>query len=373
MQVKLLNEKFIHVTHYIIKIKTLRGIMNNPTLTSFSNQVYPGLSNMNPPVTSKEVKEMFSKEFVTAMREICEENFENMEKYASEPSRLGKGIYYGNQYYHALKATGQIKRLQFLVDQGAFYHGWTSPKKFTHTLNSSSPSGKVINHCVIKTNVSASEALKALREGPTLLGCGEAIGIAQYMALEKVLGSKKFNVLFSSSSPTPLITSGRSLDALRKVTPLKNIKDTEVGNANFIIGLPKCYQAKHINGEAQAYNVVCCSAKPTFLGLGLDPKGEGVGLKEITRRLLDEYNQVPETMELFDTALAERIKSTYASEALMLSACLKNHTFTMDEFTRMNGGQVYNRSMKADAYKLAQLINGSEEEGLTLMASWVKT
>ena len=46
-------------------------------------------------------------------------------------------------------------------------------------------------------------ALKAIRAGISLIGCGEVCQIAQYATLEEVLGTSKFDALFAADSPTP--------------------------------------------------------------------------------------------------------------------------------------------------------------------------
>lgn len=327
------------------------------------------MSAVNP-----SIKDLYVKEFVGAMQGICEENFHNMQNY-QKPNQLAKGIYYGNQYFHALKDTGQMPRLNFFLERNAFYHGWASPKMFDQLGNPKSPTGKAVNSWIIKAGISASVALKVLREGPTMLSCGEVLGIADYMALQKVLGDKKFDILFSSPSPMALtiMNSLPTKQSLRTLRPINKLEEIDIGESGYIMGVPQLYQAKHINGEAQAFNILCSGnqEKQRVLAFGVDPKqGRGVTVKRMVKVLLEEQNKTPETMELYTNELSQKILATYQPQALLQCEKLKNMTLTMDQFKAHGGGKFLAKRVTMDYSKLSLLFEKAPEEGLKYMKIW---
>ena len=318
-------------------------------------------------------RELYVKEYLKNMHEICDKNFTNIRSH--DKNKLVTGIFYANEYYHALKETKCTARLEFLIKRDAFYNGWANPKMFNQLINNTSPSGKAINSWVKKAEISPSIALQALKEGPTLVGCGEVLGISEYLALQKNLGEKKFDFLFSSDSPFAMnICPNQPIEkTLRIMRPFQKPEDLEIGDSAYILGVPELYQSKHMNGEAQAYNVLCCEnqEKPRFLAFGIDPKqGRGVTAKKITNILLEELNKVPETMELFTQELAGRILATYSPQALLQNESLRNFRLTKEQFTAMGGGRIFNQRLSMDYDKLSLLVEKSPEEGLKLMKIW---
>ena len=83
--------------------------------------------------------------------------------------------------------------------------GGSIPKHFQLVSDRDSPSGKKVAGFVLKEGVLPNDALHAIEDGLSLFGCAEVCQIAQYAAIEDVLGTSKFNALFAADSSTPLM------------------------------------------------------------------------------------------------------------------------------------------------------------------------
>lgn len=64
----------------------------------------------------------------------------------------------------------------------------------------------------LKEGKSASEAIEAMLQGPSILDCGNAIVLAYYKALLDVIGSQKFDALFSDDLFWKLVISQTTLE-----------------------------------------------------------------------------------------------------------------------------------------------------------------
>lgn len=306
---------------------------------------------------------------VTKMGELVSNNWDHI--HSEEISDLGHGIFYPNSYFERLKAKGQTRRLEWLRERGHFYHGFAPKSHFTHLSSATSPTKKEFMGYQLKPGKLPSESLKALRTGLTLLGCGEACQLAQYEALNEILGDDKFNALFAADSSTPLSMGYNS--PCNPLTCLMTIEDRPVVAKKLQPGMivhihnTIFYSSKHINGEAQGSNVIYIG-DGKFLGLGHNP--QGITLQEIKRDLIREYNKPND----LDTAVvteqvAQKILSSYTQEYLQFRQELKHHTIQSFEANDI-GGTFAPRIVDLDYEKVHRLYTASIKEARQLFSTW---
>jgi hypothetical protein len=155
-------------------------------------------------LSEKNVRKRLNKIACERLQEICAENKHRLEKCDGDVQLLSKGIYYPHEYYNALKRTNHLEQIETLKKTDSFYHGYLSSEHFSIDVSL----GPMMENCcgsfLLRENVRPSEALKAVREGPSLILCGVICQIARLLAVQEILGTEKFDILFASNSSTPL-------------------------------------------------------------------------------------------------------------------------------------------------------------------------
>ena len=305
---------------------------------------------------------------IEVIKRIAKENEENKGNYKEKLSSLSKGIHYPVEYYNALKTHKQTTVINFRKTRDHFFHGSLSNKHFSKDDDANSPSGKGICTFKIEEKVMPNEALNAIFNNPSLLGCGEACQIAQYFAVQEMLGASKFNALFSKDSETPLQIGGQSTNPcgkLRKYLMIKNVeqspKQIQAGDHVFVSNDQR-YLDKHVLGECQGFNLICIEGstdEPKFTGLGIPAKG--VTLKEMNEILIDGFNSDQRNLEF----LTEKTKKAFQKK-INSSAVCKDLKTTEEEFYRNGGGQVTIVS-EIDAKFLKQLSENNIKKGKELL------
>ncbi len=289
------------------------------------------------------LKERFVNKVVEVVKRIVADNEMRTQNHPENFRLLKKGCFYPNDYFKILSQDPLRKDWSdFLVDQGSFFHGHASFSHFKLKQQAASSTGFQGNCFILKKGITASEGLQAIREGLSLIGCGETCQIAYYEALKCELGEAKFNAIFAADSETPLTISwdsyGNPLLPLLFATesPQRFDKGQIVyfNNTDY-------YPCKHVNGEASGFYTICCDPTPgqeTFTTLGLSSKGSKP--VEINQKMADEFNAKPIGTEFMTQEVAARQLKTFPLGKIAQIQQLKDYQIDCAEFSATRGGQM---------------------------------
>jgi hypothetical protein len=328
------------------------------------------------PLSVGEVRERLTLKAVAIVGEIVRDSAQRTEGYGKNIKLLNAGVFYGNWYFKVLKATNQKARFDFFMKKGSFYHGYASPKHFNMTPNSNLPTGVVATRFVLKEGIKPSEALEAMRQGPSFIGCGEVCQIAYYEAIKDLLGTEKFDALFSAHSSTPLTIQIDSFNALgnpinRLVTTIRAPEKVVRGQIVFIQNTPY-YRVKHMNGDVVGFVAICCddtSGHERFTTLGLRP--EGMTRSEVSQVLLKEFNEPPIGMAIVTEEVATRILRTLRPDQIAISKQYEGAQFSIEELIEQGGGQFLS-ALEFNVARVTELANRSLPEARALFDQWKK-
>jgi hypothetical protein len=241
----------------------------------------------------------------------------NARKKAEKLADLNEGIWYGSDYIAELKRWNQTDRINWFKDKKIIAQGFAPVKHFTRK-------GTADLHFIAKKTANASEALMAAIQGFGIYDCGMVCQIARYRALERVLGTEKFQRLFDSQVTGAAMNIGYLEDD--ELQPMRlfvdfPLKDRTIqplnmdefnalrqpgrlpvkeGQLAFIVG-EKNYRYKHPHGDYASFNLICSEAthgQQKFLGFGLNPEGEPE--VAIYQKLIQAYNKRANTHELLN-------------------------------------------------------------------------
>jgi hypothetical protein len=269
---------------------------------------------------------------------IATDNEKRMQGYKENTKELAKGFFYPHEYHGALNEKGQEARLKFFKEKEYFFHGYLAPKHFEKVNDMNTPTGKKIQCYTLMKGISPSAALEAIYEQPSLIGCGEAVQIAQYLAIKEVL-KEKFDAMFAANSSTPLGigTFNHALGKLRNYLMIKEVQKMETikqGDVVYIANDQR-YTDKHPAGIAPGYNGICMEAgkNPKFTALGLP--GKGVTINEIEQGLIKEFNALSDLQHL-----TERTKKAILSTHGKAMVKFENLQTNLHDFHEYGGGKV---------------------------------
>ncbi len=319
------------------------------------------------PLAVNEVRDRLTATAIATVRAIVKDNEERMAGYKDNLQLLATGPFYGNEYFKALQAKSQTARLKYFLEKGNFFHGFAPSTFFYMQPDAQKPTQLVASRFLLKPGKKPSEALAAIRQGLSFIGCGETCQIGFYEAIREVLGTEKFDMLFAADSPTPLIihfdTKQGPLESLLvKTIPAGKISK---GQITPILNVD-LYTIKHFNGEAQTYVALCCDDTPDhqlFTTLGLP--SEGMTLKEVSEKLMEEFNSTPMGMEIVTKEVAARLQIPH------YSPMFAKKTLTSDEFAARGGGRIF-CTVELNAEKITKLANSTFHEARTLLSQWHK-
>ncbi len=166
----------------------------------------------------------------------------------------------------------------------------------------------------LKDGKKPSEAIKAFMSGFTIADCGNIITVAKYAALLKVLGEEKFNLLFSTSCASLIIsqnlyertapTSSFFFDVLNNDTASPG----EIGSRPVVAG-DMChlrgvffYRNKHPAGTSSGFNVVCVgkneAKEDLFIGFGPNTFIKPLTEREFQEVFIRYYNLDRSTFDM---------------------------------------------------------------------------
>ncbi len=321
--------------------------------------------------SKEQMYQVFVCQSISAIKEICKDHFYRMANCKKDLTLLDNGVFYGNDYYLKLKEQGQTKRLEFLKNKDAFYHGYLPGKMFKQVVNSNSISGYEFNHYVIQPGKAPSKALDVLfgRENLVLTGCGEVCESAYNRALLYVLGEEKFNYIFSADGDTPLSTGANFKTSLQPLFKKSTVSDMQEGDQIYFSNVP-FYGQRHINGEAKGFNTFYIGGEvPKFLGFGLNP--EGAAQKEIRETLRKEYNRKPIGMEIVTNQIAQKIWASCDKGYMQTLKQLEAHLMDSEEFSQYEGGKMVDGIVRIDSDKVWSLYQADLPEARRLMKVWM--
>lgn len=259
-------------------------------------------SNSYTPIGSLQVDDVrtrLSNLVCEKMQAICADNKSRLEGCKRDVKLLERGVFYPQEYFHALRETNQHERIDELRNSDAFFHGYVSPEYFELDSCKESPTGKLLGHLSLKKGALPSDALKSLSEGLSLLECKSICDAVRYIAILEILGPDKFNVLFASDSPTPLKIGSISRDnPIHLLTELLDERtNPEKGDLVYFEN-NEFYIKKHTKGMAKGFNSFCVGggwSSPKFIAFGLPEAG--LNRDEIIDVLVQEFNLPLDNLE----------------------------------------------------------------------------
>ena len=338
------------------------------------NSSSPQLKNI--PLTVEEVRERLSDKIVESIQAIVRDNMERMSQYKTDTRVLGKGVYYTMDYFNALEEKKQSKRLDHLRNNDSFYHGYASSEFFKMVPDQQSATGKMLQTFVLQRG-SASEALKSIREGFSLIDCTGACEIAQYTAIESILGTEKFDALFRADLPWPLTIGTSNVDSplpdLRIFTKDDEDHSVSIFRKGDLIAHRNIgrYLLKHPFGLYPAFSTIFLGfsekgeAKYTTLGL----PSEGATAAEIQDAFIEGYNQPPKEFNALTPTTLQKCFSKWSSALVRKINELKDDKITQEDFRELGGSRV-RIHCELHAERITTLANSSINDAIQLINSW---
>lgn len=333
------------------------------------------LESLFPSETGKlsesEARTQLTSKAVEVMRSIVAANQENMANYKSNPKVLDAGIYYPNDYYKALKSLNQQKRIDFLIQNGSFWHGFASTSHFKMIpapKGREYPTGFIGCCFVLKEGVLASDALASLRQKTTLIGCAEVCQIAYYEAIKHLFGDDKFNSLFAANSSTPFMI-GQSVKnpIAHLIRAIPAGSKIEFGQSVQFKNAP-IYRLKHLNGGGFSFCTLCVDSTPgneKFTTLGLDAMG--LTHNQVNGKLAVLFNDSPVGLKTVTDEVASFVCN---EEILFMSKELEDKKFTEAQLKENKLGEIGTRA-EIGADRIVKLANTSTEIARILLDGWV--
>jgi len=317
------------------------------------------------------LRERFNNKVVAVAKEIVADTEKRMQNYRKNIKELDGGCFYPNDYFNILKQSNQTDRLTFLVNKGSFVHGRAPAKYFTMEQNPNTSSGFTQNYFVLNKGVTPSAGLKAIRDGLSLIGCGEICQIAYYEALKSELGEDKFDVLFAADSKTPLsIGFNSSRNPLLPLFLLKDVPQHFSKGEMVRFENTPYYLIKHINGESSGFNTICCDStqgQERFTTMGLNSQGSTA--QQVKQKLFDDFNEKPIGPKIMTQEVAKRSFGKYSTDYLKTTAELENVQMDYQEFSETKGGSIP-LSLEMNIERITQLAAEPLESVSKLFNSW---
>ena len=215
-------------------------------------------------------------------------------------------------------------------------------------LSDGQPFMKAISYMkyVADENIPATEILDAMLHQISWIDCNMAYEIVFYLLIFILVGSDRFNHLFSiegiglitidingmKGSPLWQLIRSRptdSHDAQHKNPP----KNLEYGTVYYSKNHTD-YLKKHPNGSTQGDNIILVdkeSGEPTFTAFGLS--GKGLNTREIEQYLLDQFNCDP-----FDDFHGDDMHGAADSEDVINMKKLRHKIITREDLHANGGG-----------------------------------
>lgn len=319
------------------------------------------------------LRDKLAQSAIGAMKNMAEDTADRLKSFTQKISSLASGVFPQDEYYKALRKVQQTPRLQYLVKVGAFLHGLAPSEAFELVPSLTKPTGYEMSHFVLKKGVKPSEGLKAIRTGLSLLGVGEVCQIAYYTALQELLGTEKFDLLFAQNSPTPMRVCFNAPQNPIKLltTTIPVARKTEVAKGRILFFQnASSYYIKHFNGDAACLVAICnddTTGHELFTAIGL--ASGGATISEIQEKLLKELNEPPLGIEAVTSEVAKKIIASYSTQTVDLSKKLAEKTFSLEEFTKERGGEMC-ALQEFNVVRIKKLVEAPLEKARALFTKW---
>lgn len=353
---------------------------------NFAKNVIPPEKDI-PILTDKIVRKQLNDKLVESMRSITRDY---QERYSTtDINKRLRGIHYPKNYAQLVLEANRTDLFNFFNKRNSFFHGYLHYKFFRMIDDRESPSGKKVNCHIIKDGADPVKALRSVRNGPSLMGCGECCQLAQYEAILHLVGPKRFRVCFSATSKTPLAfgpIDENPIGRLRQYLIQKDFPSSSIckGDQLYIENI-KEYRKKHLIGDTSGFNVICSvpGINPKFLALAQleeDPTSEGVGYEQIKEVLIISYNDSFSCLNNYSDTLRKKILAAAPHQSLERSKKLKKSKIDEHKFTQLGGGQttllcelhvkrialIANSPIKSGPRYLAKFKPGVEKRSITI-------
>lgn len=219
--------------------------------------------------------------------QCAQETLAKAKRLGARVTVLEKGLWYGEDYYEALKRFKQQSRLDYFVNKHLFYHGFTNNQHLRTTRDLESPFQKKVNCFETKEGHSFYEALDVFYDSLTLMDCSQSINLAIYFTLKDLLGKEKLDEL-NSLVGLKIASEFFWAYCLFDLIVVKNQDAIQDGDLCTVRNL-FCYLLKHPLGSASCYNTIATKKGEKFFGFGLP--ADGVTLQQLEEILLTQMNQ----------------------------------------------------------------------------------
>ncbi len=236
-------------------------------------------------------------------------------------------------------------------------------------------SAKKVTTFFLKKGALPSDAIHQMKKGLTLFGCGEAVQLAQYLAIEDVVDTftpGKFNALLAADSKTPLIIGSRSDD--NPISRLRNYMKEFVGPEDIRIKKgdhiyytnAKSYPDKHLTGSSRGYNLLCIDdtvGSQKFTTLGIPDGGYIHG--QMQTHCIARFNLSYESMQCYSEQTRKEL-CVQLGEELQLQNSLSEKQITVEEFEAQDGGKMCILD-ELDTKRITALANATIPEARKLL------
>ncbi len=359
------------------------------------------------------MEDRIANRIVETLHAIAKDSFERRQGCTKELALITKGIFYANDYIQMCKEadkkireqckvngeeepgqTSVMKRLEWYRAKGHLYHGLVPKEFFDFRSLERSGTGFYPYTFELKYGLAASQALKALREGPSFLDSHAFCLIGVLESVLEALGQEKFDILLGLNKIAPLQLTfgvsaiGNPLLALFRPYVCATINDIKRGDIVHFANVPD-YHHKHLHQNKRGIHAVCSVSgeHPKFTSLGLNPNG--ASHEEIINVLFAEYNQDPiDELERMTPEVAK--KNNEASHIdKRKTLALKTHKMTLDSFKASQGGVIepfyffsmgWDRLVKLkkppiyvyrlDLERIGKLLKAPIKEAIEMVRAW---
>ena len=332
------------------------------------------VSISSKPLSVNGVRDRLTATAIATVRALVKDNEDRMAGYNDNLQLLKSGCFYGNEYFKALEKKGQKDRVNYYVNKGSFYHNLAPSAFFYMQPDPQKPTQVVPSRFLLIPGKKPSEALAAIRQGLSFIGCGETCQIGYYEAIREVLGTEKFDMLFAADSPTPLMIHFDTKESPIESLLVKTIpapKEFKKGQIVPMYNAP-LYKIKHLMGEAGGFVTLCCDDAPNdarFTTLGLS--SAGVTRDGVNEKLLEELNSEPFGMQAVTAELAKCILATVNPEFLAASRQFTLTQLSKDQFIAQVGGNIPG-TCELNAERITLLANSTFAKARKLLTQWHK-
>lgn len=312
-----------------------------------------------------EIQPLIDQVYATAVQTVARISQDSLDRLKSPNAKdLDQGVYYANDYHHAMVRHEKDRTNQFFIDNGLYYQGIAPTSHFKYIPSERYPTKKWLLTYKIKDGAVPTEALEKFQQGITFADCGACCSLGWYEGLVKVWGKDKFNKIYAPDSKSrltlaPLNSNCNSITSIARTGLDTSFVQGEIYNFQNA----QQYRQKHLNGEAAGLNVLCSDATQgaeKFVGLGLPE--QGISAPEIREFLRSEFNKPCIDTCIVTEDLAKKIFDGTHPHILEQHNKLAKKTLGKIEFIKLGGGKLNPTKWTLNREKVYQIAKGDPDE-----------